>query len=193
MLLYGRAHAQQGLRTLGLRSSEPGGVPEGSVSRIYPFGQCRCRGIWHMDAVHHSLQFACTESLGCTSSCRRVQKVPKGQKATWVAKGAKTLTAMGKESDRQLPFLDILLSREEDGFISTSVHRKNHPHESVSVLSFSPPCNPQTSCCEDTDVQSGGPLSIGSESCSGREACVAGPPGKWLLRGVHTQAHLPTA
>ena len=31
---------------------------------------------------------------------------------------------MEKESDRQLPFLDILLSREEDGSISTSVHRK---------------------------------------------------------------------
>ena len=31
---------------------------------------------------------------------------------------------MEKESDGQLPFLDILLSREEDGFISTSVHRK---------------------------------------------------------------------
>ena len=31
---------------------------------------------------------------------------------------------MEKESDRQLPFLDILLCREEDGSISTSVHRK---------------------------------------------------------------------
>ena len=31
---------------------------------------------------------------------------------------------MEKESDEQLPFLDILLSREEDGSISTSVHLK---------------------------------------------------------------------
>ena len=31
---------------------------------------------------------------------------------------------MEKESDGQFPFLDILLSREEDGSISTSVHRK---------------------------------------------------------------------
>ena len=29
-----------------------------------------------------------------------------------------------KESDGQLPFLDILLKREEDGSISTSVYRK---------------------------------------------------------------------
>ena len=31
---------------------------------------------------------------------------------------------MEKESDGQLPFLDILLNREEDGSIGTSVHRK---------------------------------------------------------------------
>ena len=49
-----RTHAQQEQRILGLRSSEPGGVHEDNGSRIYQFGQCRCGGIQHMDAVHHT-------------------------------------------------------------------------------------------------------------------------------------------
>ena len=44
-----------------------------------------------------------------------------------------------KKSDGQLPYVDIL-SRNEDGSISTSVHR-GHPHRSVSVLSLPPPCS----------------------------------------------------
>ena len=99
-----------------------------------------------------------------------------------------------RESDGQLPFLDILLNREEDGSISTSVYRKaTHMHRSVSVLSLPPPCSPQTGCGEDTDVQSRGPLVVRSDSCPGREAGIPGPPGKWLPQGFHTQAHLPTA
>ena len=39
-------------------------------------------------------------------------------------------------------------------------------------------------CGEDTDVQSRGPLFVGSESCPGKEAGVPGPPGKWLLWSV---------
>ena len=59
-----------------------------------------------------------------------------------------------RESDDQLPFLDILLNREEDGSISTSVYRKaTHPHRSVSVLSLPLPCSPQTSCGEDTECR----------------------------------------
>ena len=98
---------------------------------------------------------------------------------------------IAKDSDGQLPFVDIL-SRNEDGSISNSVHC-GHPHRSMSVLSLPPPCSPQTSCGEDTDVQSRRPLFVRSEPCSGREACVPGPPGKWLPQGLHTQAHLPTA
>ena len=44
--------------------------------------------------------------------------------------------------------------------------------------------------CEDNGVQSGCPPYIESESCSEKEACVAGPPEKWLPQVVHTQAHL---
>ena len=39
-----------------------------------------------------------------------------------------------KESDGQLPFLDILLARDESGSISTSVYHKGHPDGSVSQL-----------------------------------------------------------
>ena len=42
-------------------------------------------------------------------------------------------------------------------------------------------------------MQSRGPLFVRSKSCSVREACVPGPPGKWLPQEFRTQAHLPTA
>lgn len=46
---------------------------------------------------------------------------------------------MEKESRGQLPFLDILLSREEDGSISTSVHRKaTHTDQYLSFHSHHP-------------------------------------------------------
>ena len=45
---------------------------------------------------------------------------------------------MEKKSDRQLPFLDILLSREEDGSISTSVHRTIRPPTQISICAFTP-------------------------------------------------------
>ena len=44
-----------------------------------------------------------------------------------------------EESDRQLPFLDILLSQEENGSISTSVHRKaTHTDQYLCFLSHHP-------------------------------------------------------
>ena len=44
-----------------------------------------------------------------------------------------------KESDGQLPFLDILLNREEDGSISTSVYRKaTHTDQYLSFHSHHP-------------------------------------------------------
>ena len=41
-----------------------------------------------------------------------------------------------RESEGQLPFLDVLLTREDDGSISTSVFRK--PHTQTSTLPMSP-------------------------------------------------------
>ena len=66
---------------------------------------------------------------------------------------------------------------------------QGYSHRSVSVFSFTSTCIPQTSSCEDTDVQSRGPLFM----CTGREACVAGSLGKWVSQGVHTQVRLPAA
>ena len=67
-----------------------------------------------MDAVHHSLQFACTGSLGCLGSCRRVLKE---QKVTGMAKGANTL-----RMDSNNP---LMLQRVTDPRVSQSygVHR----------------------------------------------------------------------
>ena len=39
------------------------------------------------------------------------------------SRGRKVSVLQG-QTDRQLPFIDIVLSREEDGSMSTSVHRK---------------------------------------------------------------------
>ena len=78
---------------------------------------------------------------------------------------------MEKELDGQLPFLDILLSREDES-IKTSVHRKvTHTDQYLCFHSHLP----EASSGEDTDVQSIVPLFVKSESCSGREACVLGP------------------
>ena len=51
---------------------------------------------------------------------------------------------MEKESDRQLPFLDILLSREEDGSIGTSVHHKaTHTDQYLCFHSHHPAAHKQ--------------------------------------------------
>ena len=94
--------------------------------------------------------------------------------------------SVSEESDGQLPFLDILLSREEDGFISTSVHCKTthtnqylcfHSHHPtahkravvrtlVSVLLLTPSCSPQTSYSEDTSI-----CASLTPSCSPQTSC----------------------
>ena len=82
--------------------------------------------------------------------------------------------------------VSIELSSWSDQFSTQSVR---NPSDVTSVLSCTSPCIPQTSSCEDTDVQSGSPLI----RCSGREACVSGSTGKWVYQGVHTQVCLPAA
>ena len=98
---------------------------------------------------------------------------------------------MENELDGQLFFIDILLIREKMAR-STLLYIARPPTQ-ISICAFTPTTLylQQKSSCEDADVHSGDPLCIRSESCSEREACVAGPPGKWIPQGIHTEVKLP--
>ena len=57
------------------------------------------------------------------------------------------------ETNGQLPFLDLLLSREEDGSISTSVYRKPNNRQ-ISRFFIPPLSSPQSSSCTHSHEQS---------------------------------------
>ena len=58
-----------------------------------------------------------------------------------------------EERDGQLAFLDVLLRREDDGTISTSVHRKA-THQPAPVLQVTPSNGTQSSIYQNSDDQS---------------------------------------
>ena len=58
-----------------------------------------------------------------------------------------------RESDGQLSFPSLTSSWTEKKMAPSAPLCTERPHRSVSVLSLPPPCSPQTSCGEDTDVQ----------------------------------------
>ena len=77
-----------------------------------------------------------------------------------------------EESDEQLHFLDILLSRDKDSFISTSVYcTATHKDQYLCFHSHYPAAHKRG---EDTDVESRGPLFVWSEPCS-EEKLVSQP------------------
>ena len=98
-----------------------------------------------------------------------------------------------RESEGQLPFLDVLLTREDDGGISTSVFRKaTHMDQYLAYESHHPTAHKKAvvrtlMCRAETLSSSGG------EPGSGRRACTAVAPKEWVPCRLHHETQSPTA